>query len=313
MAITSIQTSYFSHSTLIFVKNSPTINHVSKQSSLPITLTNINETNSLNETNSYFNFSSTRPITDPISTESVNFTAYEQPDLSQFFFSLPVNTNQGQMTGLDTNLPITDNNTASTPIPISLDSSEFSTYTYGGYSVQPSYPSQFNFSFPDNTNQGQLSGSDALTLNTYKIQKLEFDAAFNTPKIGALGFDEMVIFATSDTLSYKGTEFGIRMDLKDGFIFGYVQEPSEYYGEVNFQMLPLTFNDGIIHHYTLITSGSNVSFYIDGIDYGNLSFSCNNDYSNFTFSIIAVVHRFSDGWDSNGDNMMVGNFTINQQ
>ncbi len=89
-------------------------------------------------------------------------------------------------------------------------------------------------------------------MDTFIIQKMDFDAAFIAPKIGALGFDEMVIFAASNTINYKGTEFGIRMDLKDGFVYGYIQEPNGKYGDVNFQMLKLMPNDGIVHHYTLV-------------------------------------------------------------
>ena len=133
---------------------------------------------------------------------------------------------------------------------------------------------------------------------------MDFDAAFIAPKINALGFDEMAIFASSNTSTYKGTEFGIRMDLNDGFIYGYVQEPNGNFGEVNFRMLELMPNDGIMHHYTLIMIGSGVSFCIDGINYGYLNFPSNTDYSSLGFSICAVVHRFTDGWDSSGDNMI---------
>ena len=150
-------------------------------------------------------------------------------------------------------------------------------------------------------------------MNTYEIQKIDFDAAFITPKISAFGFDEMVIFAASDTTTYKGVEFGIRLDLNDGFIYGYNQEPNGNYGEVNFQMLKLMANDGIMHHYTLIMLGSEVSFCIDGVDYGVLNFPSNTDYSSLSFSILAVVHRFADDWDSVGDNMIVENFSLNQQ
>ena len=194
-----------------------------------------------------------------------------------------------------------------------FDTLNFTTYTYGGYSVQQSDPNQLFFSFPDNTNQGQLAGSDAITLNTYSIQKIDFDAVFIAPKISALGFDEMVVFAASDTTTYKGTEFGIRLDLNDGFIYGYNQEPNGNFEDVNFQMLQMTPNDGIIHHYTLIMLGTKVEFYIDGVDYGHLGFPSQTDYSSLTFSVLAVVHRFTDDWDSVGDNMTVENFALNQQ
>lgn len=295
VTLTLILTSYFLQPN--FRVNTETIiNQVPKQSSPPVSVTGINETNSLNATNSYYNYSSAPLNTDTISLDTLNSTTYKQPDLSRFFFSFLNNPYA----------PLTT-------VPISLDASKFITYAYGGYSVQQPDSTQFIFSFPDNTSQGQIAGSDALTLNTFAIQKIDFDAAFIAPKISALGFDEMVIFASSETNTYKGTEFGIRMDLNDGFIYGYVQEPNGNFGDVNFQMLELMPNDGIIHHYTIIMLGSEVSFYIDGIDYGYLNFPSNTDYSSLTFSILAVVHRFTDDWDSIGDNMIVENFSLNQQ
>ncbi|HUK84816.1 MAG TPA: hypothetical protein VLU95_03030, partial [Candidatus Acidoferrum sp.] len=233
----------------------------------------------------------------------------------------PNNVNRDQTTGLDSTLPIDSsvnnqsnsfNQTILTE-PISLENSNFTTYTYGGYLVQPINLNQFNFSFPDSTNQGEMSGSDALALNTFAIQKMDFDAEFISPKIGALGFDEMAIFASSDTITYKGVEFGIRMDLNDGFIYGYAQEPNGITGDVNFVMQQLISNDGSMHHYSLISNGSGVSFFVDGTNYGYLSFPSNSDYSNLPFFVLAVVHRFADDWDSSGDNMIVGNFSLNQQ
>ncbi len=200
-----------------------------------------------------------------------------------------------------------------TVFSISLDASNFVTYTYGGYPVQQPDLTQFIFSFPNNTNQGQLAGSDALSVNNFTIQKMDFDTTFVTPQINAVGFDEMVIFATSDTSTYKGTEFGVRMDLKDGFIYGYIQEPNGNNGDVNFLMLALMPNDGIMHHYALIMLGSEVSFSIDGTSYGYMTFPSNTNYASLSFSILAVVHRFTDQWDSNGDNMTAGNFSLNQQ
>ena len=78
-------------------------------------------------------------------------------------------------------------------------------------------------------------------------------------------------------------------------------------------MIQLMLNDGIMHHYTVIMSGAAVLFFIDGINYGNLTYPSNSDYSNLNFSICATVHRFTDGWDSTGDSMTAGNFFLNQQ
>ncbi len=291
------------------VNNETIVNQVPNQLSLPVRVTDINETDSLNVTNSYSNYSSAPIKTDPISLGTSNSTRFKQADLEGFFFSLRHNTDQDQIAGSDVTVWISDINEA----PVSLDESNFVTYTYGGYPVQQPDSTQFIFSFPDNTSQSQIAGSDALTWNAYAIQKIDFDAAFIAPKIGALGFDEMVIFATSDTNTYKGTEFGIRLDLSIGCIYGYIQEPNGVYGEVNFQMLALMPNDGTMHHYTLFLLDSGVSFCIDGVGYGYLNFPSNTDYSTLSFSICATVHRFTDYWDSDGDNMVAGNFFLNQQ
>ena len=78
-------------------------------------------------------------------------------------------------------------------------------------------------------------------------------------------------------------------------------------------MLKLWSNDGMIHHFTLIMQAAEVSFYIDGTNYGYLNFPSSTDYSSLNFSILAVVHRFTSDWDSVGDYMIVENFALNQQ
>jgi hypothetical protein len=330
VTITLISTSCFPQSN-IRIKTETLITQVPKQSSLLISLTSINETNSLNVTKSSDNYSSALLKTDPVSSDALNSTNYAQTDLLQFFFSFRDSTNQEQTVGSDVSRPIaatgvneTDtqnegnlcNNSsdaALVAVPVSLSTSEFVAYTYGGYPVQQPDSTDFNFSFPDNISQGQIAGSDALTWNVYPIQEMGFDVTFNTPQINALGFDEMAIFATSNTNNYKGTEFGIRMDLKDGFIYGYVQEPNGTNGDVNFQMVELMPNDGMMHHYTLIMLGSVVAFCVDGVNYHYLNFPSNTDYSSLSYSICAVVHRFTDDWNSTGDNMVTGNFMLDQQ
>ena len=300
-----------------------------KQSSLSTDFTDSNEPQMQDVVMLYSNFSSATLITMSTSIDSRNSATDLQSNPKQLFFP-HVDTGQVQLAGLDDTPPtgVTDineaesldatnlnNNNSSVPATtaVMLDALNFITYSYGGYSVQQSEPNRLIYSFPDSTNQGQLSGSDAITLNAYSIQKIDFDAVFITPKISALGFDEMVVFVASDTTTYKGTEFGIRLDLRDGFIYAYNQEPNGNYEDVNFQMLQMASNDGIIHHYTLIMQGTEVEFYIDGVDYGHLGFPSQTDYSGLNFSVLAVVHRFTDDWDSAGDNMAVENFVLHQQ
>jgi hypothetical protein len=319
-----VLTSFFSQSK-IRATTETSVNQIVKHSSLPISVRNISETNRLNVTNFSITYSSATNNIDNISLDSSNSSKYNQPDLSQFIFAI-----QDQITESDVTLPVSvtvfnetnslavpnsyNNYSSAIPTvdPISLGTLKFITYTYGGSLVQQPESNQLNFAFPESTNQGQLAGADALTLGTYTIQKMDFDTVFVAPKISALGFDEMVIFAASDTTIYKRTEFGIRLDLKDGFVYGYIQEPNGNYGDVNFQMWQLMSNDGLTHHYSLVMMGSGVSFCIDGINYGYLNFPSKTDYSTLNYSILAVVHRFTDNWDSSGDNVIVENFSLNQ-
>ena len=326
VTIASVQTSRFSQSNTR-ISNEIIINQVPKQSALPVDVTGINETDSLNAINSSYNSSFESLNTNPFSLDTLNSTTYISTELTGYFFPLrddstqeqivgsailPINTTDIETDALNANNLYDNNSNASLATgPTSLNASDFFTYTYGGYPVQQD-STHLIFSFPDNISQSQIAGSDALTCDAYAIQTMDFDAEFNAPQINALGFDEMVIFATSNTNTYKGTEFGIRMDLQDGLIYGYIQEPNDNYGDVNFKMVELMPNDGIMHHYTLIMLGSEVFFFIDGGESGYLNFPSNTDYSNLSYSICAAVHRFTNGWDSTGDYMIAGNFSLNQ-
>lgn len=290
LSVIIVSTLINSESQSNFIINTDTIiNQIPKQPSPATNLTGINETDRLNTTNFYNNNTSAPITTTPISLETLNPPKNIPPNPTRIF-SASIST-----------------------APISLEPLIFNTYTYCGYPIEQSESNKLYFSFPNNTNQGQIAGSDAITLEPYAIQKIDFEVTFTTPKINALGFDEMAIFATSDTSTYKGTEFGIRLDLKDGFLYGYIQEPNGNNGEVNFQMLKLWSNDGMIHHYTLIMQVAEVSFYIDETNYGCLNFASSIEYNSLNFFILAVVHRFTDNWDSIGNNMIVENFYLNKQ
>ena len=199
--------------------------------------------------------------------------------------------------------------------PTSLSNADFDTRSYGEFPVQNLVqnqgPEYFSLSFPDCISWGQMAGADAVTSNSFAFQEINFDAAFATPKTGANGFDEMAIFAASDTVTYKGTEFGIRLDLRDGCVYGYVQEPTGNLGEVNFQTVNLIQNDGMMHQYSIVIIPSYALFSVDSIHHSFLSFRTNGVNSNLTYSVCAVEHRFSNYWDSTGDSMIAGNFTLN--
>lgn len=306
LTVTIVLTNCLPQSNLVI--NTNMINNPPHQSPAPTNITQNNATG--NNTTNYHNTTSEPLITVPSLIETSHSKLFTYNQSLPIFYSLLWAGSSLQMSGSDklmTNLGVTDFSS------VSLDASMFVAYAYGGYPVQQNGLTQFLFLFPDLTNQGQLAGSDAVTYEKYAIQRMDFDASFVTPKVGAYGFDEMAIFAASDTTTYKGIEFGVRMDLKNGFIYGYIQEPEGMDGEVSFQMLELMFNDGVMHHYTLVAVGFEVSFFIDGADYGYLSFPSGTDYSDLSFSVCVVVHRFSDLWDSNGDFMIVDNFLLNQQ
>jgi hypothetical protein len=310
-----------------------TINNNLKQLSAETSISGINKTANNPETvNLHSDYNSTSSTTTSNSANKTKFAANTQTNpQSQLLYSFPDFTINNQLTG-STTFPSTgnkesngeessdtsniNNNEFAAPITttsFSANSLNFTTYTYGGYLIQQSDTNQFFFSFPNNTCQGQIAGSDIVSINTYIIKKMDFDAIFTAPKINALGFDEMAVFAASDTNTYKGQEFGVRLDLSDGYIYGYNQEPNVNIEGDNFQMLQLTLNDGATHHYSVVLLGSEVAFYIDGTDYGHLTFPSQTDYSNLPFSIVAVVHRFTDDWDSTGVNMKVENFNLNSQ
>jgi hypothetical protein len=331
LIITSVLTSSLPQSN--YVNIATTVNNSLKQASTETSLSNINKTTNNPETASlHSDYNSTLSTTTSNSANSTKFsTKADTNPQSQLSYSFPDFTNNHQLTGSDTLPPISsvdiygeenayasnfNNNDSATPITTassSVNTLNFTTYTYGGYLIQHPSTNQFFFSFPNNTCQGQIAGSDIVSVNTYIIKKMDFDAIFTAPKISALGFDEMAVFAASDTNTYKGQEFGIRLDLSDGYIYGYNQEPNVNNEGDNFQMLQLALNDGATHHYSIVLLGSEVAFYIDGTDYGHLTFPSQSDYSILPFSIVAVVHRFTDDWDSTGDNMTVENFNLNSQ
>jgi hypothetical protein len=330
MAVTSVPAIFFSKPDY-GTNTQATSNQSTKQSSISTNQTDPNQTtNTINISSSRNNSSSLYITTTPISADNQK-TSNKEPDPTQFFSTFLQNVNQDQMKESIIAQPPTiditveepnnsrNNSTVKTgsssaPIlraPTLLYTLNFTTFAYGGYLDQQPYQRQLFFSFPNNTDQGKLAGEDAITLDSYVFQKMDFDAEFVSPETNALGFDEMVIFAASDTSSYKGTEFGIRLDLSNGYIYGYIQEPNDNYGEVSFQAWEFMLNDGIMHHYTLTILDSGVSFCIDGSNYGYLNFLSKTNYSNLNFSILAVVHRFTDGWDSTGDYMKLENLYLN--
>lgn len=331
LVITSVLT-FCSLRPSVSVNTEANINWNPMQSSNETNLTGINEITSVRDTASYYQGRTSSPHTlstfYPDNSRFATNRLMEQSNQFSFYFNTNIDPIEIAVSdGFD---PITvkdiketesldiANSSKNDPAEnITLASMPFSdinfaTYTYGGYPIQQPEINKFFFSFPDNTNEGQIAGSDAITVETHLIKKMEFNAEFISPNISAQGFDEMVVFAASDTTTYKGVEFGIRMDLCNGFIYGYNQEPNGNYLDVNFKMCQLMPNDGLIHHYSLVMIGSEVTFCIDGTIYGYLDFSSKTDYSSLNFSILAVVHRFTDDWDSTGYTMKVENFTLNQ-
>ena len=96
MTIALFLTSGFSQAN-IRLNTETIINQSLKQSSLPLSVIGINETNSLNVTNLNYNYSSAPLNIDPVSLDTLNSTIYKHPDMTGFFFLPPNDTGQDQI------------------------------------------------------------------------------------------------------------------------------------------------------------------------------------------------------------------------
>jgi hypothetical protein len=124
-----------------------------------------------------------------------------------------------------------------------------------------------------------------------------------------LGSDDMVIFFADNITSFKGQEFGVRFVLKSDIIFGYVQDGPQYFTQV-----PLISHDGELHRYSIKVSrnGTNNIFTwsVDDVVKGSLIHPSTIDYTKLAYWTVMTTHRLSNGWDSAGDYLQVGDFWI---
>jgi hypothetical protein len=179
------------------------------------------------------------------------------------------------------------------------------TFSYGGTPAIQVDTKSWLLDYPAQMQQsGMFSGTDVVSRADYFVDVLQFDAKF-TGGSNALSYDEMVIFCTS-TLSYNGTEYGVRYMLQTNEILGYTQASSQ-----TFEMVPLMMNDGELHHYAISVKENVATFYIDGFRGGSLTLQGDSPYRAYGYWVTIAVHRYSGGWNSTGYRMEVRNVSIN--
>jgi len=157
---------------------------------------------------------------------------------------------------------------------------------------------------------GKLGVNDAVSLRSYALGTLSFLATFvnGTRAQGhPRGFsDELVVFAASDVTTYQGYEFGVRLSLSDGFVYGYWQSPLPT-GGVLFKEHRLFANDGRSHQYSFRLAGGAISYSVDGTQrltefYPTIPIS--------GFYVVATAHRASEGWSDAGLALSVADLSV---
>ena len=104
MTIAFVLTSWFSQSNSKMITNTA-VTQITRELSLPVNVTNVDETNSLKTTNFSRDSSYSSNSKDAISSDNLNQSGYEKPDLSQLVFSFLDSTNQDQIDSSKVTLP----------------------------------------------------------------------------------------------------------------------------------------------------------------------------------------------------------------
>lgn len=134
---------------------------------------------------------------------------------------------------------------------------------------------------------------------------LQFQARFAGAAVAPNPFDELVVFATDDTANWTGQEFGVRCSLRDGIVYGYVQDGTHAQdGYAFFGNTPLGSCDGTTHGYSIVVrtfpGGTSIEFYVDGAFDGRVAHMTGVDYTAQRYTVVVTTHRWEGGWDSTG-------------
>ena len=197
--------------------------------------------------------------------------------------------------------------------PIPLRAADFRWFNSNPPGPATAGPTSWVLPVPGNTaSGGRLAVDDAVSIASFDLGELTFAATFLNGTITqgkpTAFADELVVFAASDVTSYKGFEFGVRLGLTDGVVYGYWQYPQAG-GGVAFREQPLFPNDGRAHTYSLSLSGSTISYSVDG------QRVCVAVYPTLpprAFHVITTAHRESSGWSASGLALAVADVTVRQ-
>jgi len=197
--------------------------------------------------------------------------------------------------------------------PLPLRASDFRWFNSDPPGPVTSGPTAWVLPVPGQTRtDGKLAVDDAVSQLAYDLGELDFTATFlnGTAAQGrpSAFADEMVVFATTDDVTYHGFEFGIRLGLTDGIVYAYWQYPDPA-GGVVFHEQPLFANDGRAHGYALLLSGAALSFSVDGKRLLEALYPVLPPRS---FFVVTTAHRESSGWEVEGLALSVANVTVRQ-
>jgi hypothetical protein len=196
---------------------------------------------------------------------------------------------------------------------ISLRASDFRWFNSNPPGPATAGPTAWVLPVPgDPATGGKLAVDDAVSVASYDLGALSFTATFVNGTITqgkpTAFADELVVFAASDITTYKGFEFGVRLGLTDGMVYGYWQYPQAG-GGVVFKEQPLFPNDGRAHTYMLSLSGSTISYSVDG---QRVIVAVYPTLPPRAFHVITTAHRESAGWSASGLALSVADVTVRQ-
>ncbi len=113
--------------------------------------------------------------------------------------------------------------------------------------------------------------------------------------------DEYAVFASVQP--YNKFEFGIRMSVSDGKVMGYIIYTPNGQNYI-LKEVDLFQNDELKHHYDIEVQEDRVGF---SVDESPFNYIIGYSFSGQDYGITATAHRITDGWGSEGFNMVFEN------
>ncbi|MDE1849588.1 MAG: hypothetical protein KGI00_02550 [Candidatus Micrarchaeota archaeon] len=172
---------------------------------------------------------------------------------------------------------------------------------------------KFTLPYPERIAEGRRhSFVDVIGIKPIRISSLEFNATFTAKCGSGYMFDEMVVLAANDISTWDGQEFGIRLRMDNGMIYGYIQDGRHIMsGNPNnhFVDAELIRNDGKAHRYRIRVDREGkrdaIGFWVDGKPRNRIVFAPRQEFTKQRYYVVMTTHRWGNGWDSGGSKMEV--------